>query len=240
MFTLSWYRKLIVELRDEFSFVIPSEFDPCKQGQILLMHDVDFSIDAAVYMSTIETREEIKATYFIQVSSSFYNIFEASNVEMLRSIAKHHEIGLHFYPSTPEVGWQNIYAEMKALGDITDFPVRAVNYHLVGELLKSKQAKTIKCRELLGVTENYKTLIDIVFDPDFRKLAYFSDSRGEWKHGHPHYIGSVLEEGKNVKIVTHPFWWGEYKSSFANLNVRMSRKIKNLFVEEQKQIFGGD
>ena len=48
-------------------------------------------------MAEIEEILDVRATYFIHMQSSFYNIFEPSQYEIIEKILdKGHEIGLHF------------------------------------------------------------------------------------------------------------------------------------------------
>lgn len=80
----------IVPFRD-----IPLENIP----YLILRHDIDFSIPAAIKMARIEHELGIQSTYFVLFSSKFYNVLEGNTVEQLRELAKlGHEIGLHYDP----------------------------------------------------------------------------------------------------------------------------------------------
>lgn len=64
---------------------------------VLWRHDVDYSLNRAYQLADIEERLGITATYFIHMQSSFYNIFEPSQYEIIeRIISQGHAIGLHF------------------------------------------------------------------------------------------------------------------------------------------------
>ena len=47
----------------------------------LWRHDVDFSIERALIMAEYESGYGIKANYFIQLSSNFYNVFDTDIFE---------------------------------------------------------------------------------------------------------------------------------------------------------------
>lgn len=64
---------------------------------LILRHDVDVSLSAALKMAQIEKDLGIRSTYFILFSSEFYNIFDGKNANILKQITKFgHEIGLHY------------------------------------------------------------------------------------------------------------------------------------------------
>jgi hypothetical protein len=65
-------------------------------GDLLLRHDVDLSLDAALQMAGLEAEAGAAATYFLMTRSEFYNLDSesgASAVERLRSLG--HRVGLH-------------------------------------------------------------------------------------------------------------------------------------------------
>jgi hypothetical protein len=65
-------------------------------GDLLLRHDVDLSLDAALQMAELEAEAGAAATYFLMTRSEFYNLDSesgASAVERLRSLG--HRVGLH-------------------------------------------------------------------------------------------------------------------------------------------------
>jgi hypothetical protein len=94
-FDLGHYRELLEAARAggyRFAF-----FDrPPEAGTILLRHDVDLSLDAAVRIAELEAEAGAAATYFLMTRSDFYNLDSASGeaaIERLRELG--HRIGLH-------------------------------------------------------------------------------------------------------------------------------------------------
>ena len=94
-FDLAHYRELLDAVRAggyRFAF-----FDrPAEAGTVILRHDVDLSLDAALTMAELEAEAGAAATYFLMTRSEFYNLDSPSGaaaVERLRDVG--HRVGLH-------------------------------------------------------------------------------------------------------------------------------------------------
>jgi hypothetical protein len=83
-------------------------------GDLLLRHDVDMSLEAAVAMAELEAERDVAATYFLMTRSDFYNLDARSGVAALDRLRElGHRIGLHgVYPDAaldacfdPVVAW---------------------------------------------------------------------------------------------------------------------------------------
>ena len=155
-FDLGHYRELVEAAKAggyRFAF-----FDATPQpGDLLLRHDVDLSLEAALAMAELEAELEASATYFLMTRSEFYNLDAHSGhdaIERLRRLG--HRVGLHaVYPVAhrdtrfdPVLAWHNPDPEYMTA------PVEgAVNAMQPG-----------------------------FFDPE----RYRSDSNQRWRHGCPH------------------------------------------------------
>ena len=175
-FTLDHYRELLRAARaGGYRF---SHFDqPPRRGDLLLRHDVDLSLDAALRMAALEAEEGASATYFLMTESVFYNLASAEGVgaaARLRELG--HRVGLHaVYPTAtldarfdPVVAWHNPDPEYM----IAPIP-GAVNV----------------------MQEGY-------FDPP----TYRSDSNQRWRHGCPH-DALARGEFEWLQLLTHPEIW---------------------------------
>jgi hypothetical protein len=175
-FTLAHYRELLHAARGGgYRFVHFDELP--RRGDLLLRHDVDLSLDAAVRMAELEAEEGVSATYFLMTESVFYNLASregATARARLRELG--HRVGLHaVYPHAvlderfdPVVAWHN-----PDPGYMTAPVAGAVNV----------------------MQEGY-------FDPP----TYRSDSNQRWRSGCPHgelRAGGFPW----LQLLTHPEIW---------------------------------
>ena len=69
---------------------------PPEPGTVILRHDVDLSLDAALRLAEVEADAGAAATYFLMTRSEFYNLDSQSGedaVDRLRRLG--HRVGLH-------------------------------------------------------------------------------------------------------------------------------------------------
>ena len=147
------------------------------EGSVILRHDVDLSLDAAVRMAELENDAGAAATYFLMTESVFYNLDSSEGVgaiERLRELG--HRVAHHaVWPDVdlderfePVVAWHNPDPEyMRA-------PIEgAVN-----------------------------VMEPPFFDPDH----YRSDSNQQWRHGCPH-DDLRQHRFEWLQLLTHPEIW---------------------------------
>jgi hypothetical protein len=146
-------------------------------GDLLLRHDVDLSLDAALTLAGLEAEAGVQATYFLMTQSIFYNLASPEGEHALGRLRElGHGVGLHaVYPRLeledrfdPVVAWHNPDPEF--MREPLD---GAVNVMQAG-----------------------------YFDPDH----YRSDSNQHWRSGCPHEelaAGSF----EWLQLLTHPEIW---------------------------------
>ena len=114
-FTLDHYRELLAAARAG-GYRFASFEVPPGRGDLILRHDVDLSLDAALRMAQLEAEEGATATYFLMTESIFYNLASPEGVSALARLRElGHRVGLHaVYPSfalderfDPVVAWHN-------------------------------------------------------------------------------------------------------------------------------------
>jgi hypothetical protein len=94
-FDLAHYRELLEAAHAggyRFSYF---DHEP-EAGDLLLRHDVDLSLDAALEMAGVEAEADAIATYFLMTRSEFYNLGSPAGeraIERLRALG--HRVGLH-------------------------------------------------------------------------------------------------------------------------------------------------
>jgi hypothetical protein len=145
---------------------------------VILRHDVDLSLDAAVRMAELEHDAEARATYFLMTESVFYNLDStegAAAIDRLRALG--HHVGLHaVYPNAPVdgrfdpvVAWHNPDPE-----------------YMRAPLADGR--------------------INVMQEPWFDPATYRSDSNQHWRSGCPHdelRAGAFPW----LQLLTHPEIW---------------------------------
>jgi hypothetical protein len=146
-------------------------------GDVLLRHDVDLSLEAALELGRLERDAGVRATYFLMTESVFYNLDSALGRETLgelRSLG--HAVGLHgVYPRAAQddrfdavLAWHNPDPEY--------------------------------------VHEPVSGFVNVMQPPWFTKGKYRSDSNQHWREGCPHeeLRAGTFEW---LQLLTHPEIW---------------------------------
>ena len=175
-FSLAHYRELLEAARTggyRFSLFV----DPPRRGDLLLRHDVDLSLDAALRMAELEADAGATATYFLMTESVFYNLASKEGVAALdRLRALGHRVGLHaVYPNAllderfdAVVAWHNPDPEY--------------------------------------MTRPIPGAVNVMQEEWFSPPTYRSDSNQRWRSGCPHEelrTGALPW----LQLLTHPEIW---------------------------------
>jgi len=181
-FTYQYYSEFICLLRETYTFITFQEGKKISGGRstglVILRHDVDMDLEAAVRLSSLEKERGVYSTY-------------------LRILADGQHFGLHFDCSLyQDITSDNIShyvsKECLLLEQFFERPVEAVSFHRPGKL------------EMSGVPlDGWPHSYERVFLEEFE---YFSDSRAKWSKGNPLESGAFSEK-KNLHILIHPVWW---------------------------------
>lgn len=96
-FTYGFYRTLVGLLRRKgYEFSSYADWRKARRP-VVMRHDIDCSPAAALRLAQIESGMGVRATYFVLVTSPFYNVWERETRETIRRISSlGHDIGLHF------------------------------------------------------------------------------------------------------------------------------------------------
>ena len=148
------------------------------EGSVIVRHDVDLSLDAALRMAEIEHEAGATATYFLMTESVFYNLDSsegAATIDRLRELG--HRVALHaVYPNAPRdgrldpvVAWHNPNPE-----------------YMRAPLADGR--------------------LNVMQEPWFDPATYRSDSNQHWRSGCPHddlRAGAFPW----LQLLTHPEIW---------------------------------
>jgi hypothetical protein len=175
-FSLGHYRELLEAARAGgygFAFF---EGEP-QEGDLLLRHDVDLSLDAALRLAELEAGAGARATYFLMTESVFYNLASDEGEHALARLRElGHRVGLHaVYPHArlddrfePVVAWHNPDP------DYMTAPVEGA--------------------------------LNVMSEPWFAPATYRSDSNQHWRSGCPHReLRSGAFPW--LQLLTHPEIW---------------------------------
>ncbi len=175
-FDLAHYRELLDAAKDGGYAFVFFDHDP-RPGDLLLRHDVDLSLEAALMLAELEAEEDVRATYFLMTQSVFYNLASApgeATIERLRALG--HAVGLHaMWPRAelddrfdPVVAWHN--PDPPYMSDPIDGADNAMSPRF------------------------------------FLRECYRSDSNQSWRSGCPHEP-LARGEFEWLQLLTHPEIW---------------------------------
>ena len=196
-FTYAAYRELLKQLQDHgYGFATYHNYEKSDRC-VILRHDIDNSIEAAIPMGRIEAERSAPSTFFVLLTGDFYNPASQKSLASLRELqAMGHEIGLHF----DEVAYGNtdipvetlIHREADILSDILGTPVTTVSMHRPSKKTLESDLK------IPGLVNSYSKTF-------FRDFKYLSDSRCRWREPVMDIIQS--EEYARLHILTHSIWY---------------------------------
>lgn len=198
-FTRANYRQLVRLARENYAFRTFSSFDRSERF-VLWRHDVDFSMHAARHLARIEAEEGVKATYFINIHSEFYNAFERDVSDCTQDIiGMGHELGVHFdaayYGVRSEAELDDLIArEGRILAETFGSPPAAVAFH--NPTIFGLGCEAWSYGGLINTYARY-------FQTD---VGYCSDSNGYWRHRR---LEDVLKAASDprLQVLTHDAWW---------------------------------
>lgn len=223
-FTYASYKNMIFLLKKEKYRFCNYENYLKESKCIILRHDIDMNLEKAVEFAEMEKELGVYATYFILMTSDFYNICSKRNVEAICKIKQlGHNIGLHF----DEVRYQkisidelktNILKEVNLMEEILEFPITSMSMHRPS-------------KEIIEANLKFDCLINSYGKEFMKTFKYVSDSRMNWREP----VEKVIISRKYTKlhILTHPIWYGKKKETVSEklnefLNQAYDDRYKNL------------
>ncbi|MGB2954007.1 MAG: hypothetical protein WBB74_11555 [Gaiellaceae bacterium] len=175
-FDLDHYRELLDAAKAggyRFAFF---DAEP-RAGDLLLRHDVDLSLEAALEVAELEAGLGVRATYFLMTQSVFYNLASLEGEQALERLRRlGHRVGLHAVWPRAElddrfdafVAWHNPDPEHMSA------PVDGA--------------------------------VNVMQPPFFDPEHYRSDSNQRWRHSCPHEE-LVTRSLDWLQLLTHPEIW---------------------------------
>lgn len=204
-FTYECYKELLTKLREHGYQIADYESWRQKERCVILRHDIDYDMQKAVEMAVFEQEQGVASTYFLLLTSNFYNVFSKETGQALHRITEcGHTIGLHFdevrYPflaGNADGIRQKIVEEAEILGRAIGHKVNTVSMH--------RPSKEILDADLQipGIINSYGKIF-------FKDFKYLSDSRRRWREPVEEIIES--ERYERLHVLTHPFWYNRQET----------------------------
>ena len=197
-FTYDHYTDILQELKKSHKF---TSFKNATSNDIILRHDIDTSLHAALKMAKIEKELGISSTFFILLSSEFYNPISVDGSKIIREIlALGHKLGLHyndiFIFENNVDATETITTEINLLEQHFNTKIEAVASH-ERVLAASKHNKKLSIKLPDGIVDAYS-------EEFFKKRKYLSDSAQFWREG---CLCQHLNKYDELQVLVHTMWW---------------------------------
>jgi hypothetical protein len=159
-------------------------------------------LNRSLRLAQIEHQAGVRATYFLNPHSEFYNILEKKQTDIVKKIsALGHDIGLHFDAAYYEIDSEDaldplVAREASLLRDTFGQEIKVFSFHNPTDFLLTCEA------------EHYGRLLNCYSTMFKQHIPYCSDSNGYWQHRR---LEDVLSTGEDqcLQVLTHPGWWQE-------------------------------
>lgn len=222
-FTLANYANLVNKaIKKGFQFISYTDEFVSSRKDVLWRHDVEFEPDVALRMAEIEHSYGVRATYFFQIHSPYYNIFEPHYTEVFNKIkALGHYVGLHFdshYYGIDDEAKLNEYISL----DRAYFE-RVLNVKIDTFSFHNTTPFTQSCLEL-----KYGGLINVYSSHFKSHFNYCGDSLGYWRFD---VLGEVLDDEtvQHLQVLTHDANWSEQVLS-------PRQRLKEVFFKQAQRL----
>jgi hypothetical protein len=201
-FTYSCYLESIAKILEthrQVSFV-----GELPEKHLILRHDVDYDLHAAMKMAALEADKGIHATYFVLLDSDLYNLHNSTVVQDLWQMG--HRVGLHYDLSKNK----DIYRQCEILSIMG-------NVH-VGEIAAHNPSLHGKDEYRSG-----KWQVSAYADKFIKDTTYISDSCGHWRKG----AWDTIPD--KIQLNIHPVNWAESESDrWEKLTLARQRKMEEI------------
>ena len=200
-FTLENFQRLI-KLAKEKGFIFiqhKDEFVP-ERKDVIWRHDVEFEPDIALKMAQIEHKEGVMATYFFQLHSPYYNLFDNHYSKVFHQIKElGHHCGLHFDCAYWGISDETqldyfITLDCKYLEANLGVKMETFSFHNTTPFTKSCLAYY------------YGNLINVYSSYFKEHYRYCGDSLGYWRFERLEHVLND-EKVRHLQVLTHDANW---------------------------------
>lgn len=202
-FTIANYRHLLLLAKERgFEFILHKDEYLSDRKDVIWRHDVEFEPDIALTMARIEHELGVIATYFFQLHSPYYNLFDVHYTKVFHQICDlGHHVGMHF-----DCRYWNIDDE----GELDRFITVDRTYL---EKVLGVQIDTFSFHNTTPFTQNclafkYGGLVNVYSSFFKEHYNYCGDSLGYWRFDR---LEEVLcdDNIRHLQVLTHDANWSE-------------------------------
>lgn len=202
-FTITHYAEIVKLAKDTgFQFILHKDEYVESRKDIIWRHDVEFSPDIALKMAEVEAKLGVKATYFFQIHSEFYNTLERYMSDILYKIKDlGHHIGLHYDSHYYNVNDEETLERTLRI-DKTYFE-HVFNLKLDTFSFHETTPFILRCQK-----ESYGGMLNVYSKKIKDNYQYCADSTGFWRY---EILDEVLrdENVRHLQVLTHDAMWSE-------------------------------
>lgn len=230
-FTYDAYKNLVKDvLKSGYEITDYHSYKSCERPCIL-RHDVDMDVKKAALFAEMEAEisatTDVHATYFVLLTSDFYNLYSKKNIVLIKKIMSHgHEIGLHFDEKRymddntfdASLLKEAVEKECNILSNLIEKKVKVVSMHRPSQKFLQSNFK------FEGIINSYSAEL-------FNNFKYLSDSRMCWREDVNDIVNKHQE--KALHILTHPFWYA--KESYSTHDI-LERFLERAYYERYDMI----
>ncbi len=168
------------------------------RGGLLLRHDIDFSIPAALAIARIEKNLGLRSSYYFMLSSMHYNPIETKTNDMIKQIRSlGHSIGLHFDPTPYSHIAEGLQAEINIFEQLFSSQIKLISIHRPSPGFFGSDPISLPGNRLINHTYQQSF---------FKDIEYISDSGGSFRYGHP-LDSEAFANNQTIQLLLHPIWW---------------------------------
>lgn len=202
-FTFDNYKRLIQLAKTKgFQFILHKDEFVSERKDVIWRHDVEFEPLLALKMAEIEHEQGIQATFFFQMHSEYYNLFDVDYTKVFHEIRElGHHVGLHFdshYWGISDEGQLDKYITLdkKYFEEALEVEIDTFSFHNTTPFTQS-------CLEY-----KYGGLINVYSSFFKERYNYCGDSLGYWRFDR---LEDVLNDDnvKHLQVLTHDANWNE-------------------------------
>lgn len=225
-FTYVSYAKMLSLLRENHYIISTYEDFQNSNKCVILRHDVDFCLEAALRFAELEYKNGIRSTYFVLLATDFYNLFHKKANDLIKEIrGLGHYIGLHFDETNYSISNKEelvhyVEKEVSLMSQALEMDIKSVSMHRPSKWLLEADV------QFDSVINSYSKLF-------FHNFKYLSDSRMYWQEDVYKTIQSNSFE--RMHILTHPIWYGEEERTIKDIILHLIRDQKDRYYDNVRQ-----